>query len=61
MKLLHLFKSLKNAETGVATVDWGALTTAVVGLGMIMIISLGGGITQLASKLQDDVGARSSC
>eukprot|EP01036_Dinobryon_divergens_P060529 gene60529-biopygen50371 len=35
MKMLKLFKSFKNDESGAVTVDWVVLTGAVVGLGII--------------------------
>lgn len=60
MKLLNLFKGFKNDESGAVTVDWVVLTAAIVGLGMIVILSVGGGITDLATKIQADVGGRSS-
>ena len=60
MKLLNLFKSFKSEESGAVTVDWVVLTAAIVGLGMVVIMSVGGGITDLATKIQADVGGRSS-
>ena len=60
MKLLNLFKTFKSEDSGAVTVDWVVLTAAIVGLGMVVIMSVGGGITDLATKIQADVGGRSS-
>ena len=60
MKLLNLFKSFKSNESGAVTVDWVVLTAAIVGLGMIVITSVGGGITSLATRVSADVGATGS-
>ena len=60
MKLLNFFKGFKNDESGAVTVDWVVLTAAIVGLGMVVMMSVGTGITTLATKIQDDVGGRSS-
>ena len=37
MKLLNIFKSFKNDESGAVTVDWVVLTAAIVGLGLVVI------------------------
>ena len=60
MKLLNFFKGFKNDESGAVTVDWVVLTAAIVGLGMVVMLSVGPGIEQLAGKIKDDVGGRSS-
>ena len=60
MKLLNLFKSFKNDESGAVTVDWVVLTAAIVGLGMVVMTTVGGGITGLGNKIVDDLGNRQS-
>jgi Flp pilus assembly pilin Flp len=45
MKIANLFKSFKNDESGAVTVDWVVLTAAIVGLGMVVMTTVGGGIT----------------
>jgi hypothetical protein len=37
MKLLNIFKTFKNDESGAVTVDWVVLTAAIVGLGLVVI------------------------
>ena len=60
MKLLNIFKSFKNDEAGAVTVDWVVLTAAIVGLGMVVMTSVGGGIETLGQTVVDDLGARQS-
>lgn len=61
MKLLNLFKSFKNDESGAVTVDWVVLTAAIVGLGLVVMTTVGGAIkteaTNIAAEVTSDVGA----
>ena len=60
MKLQVLTKALKRNESGAMTVDWGALTAAVVGHGMVVMTTVGGGITGLGDAIVTERGARSA-
>ena len=60
MKIANFFKAFKNDESGAVTVDWVVLTAAIVGLGMVVMTTVGGGITGLGDAIVDDLGARSS-
>lgn len=60
MKLLNLFKAFKTDESGAVTVDWVVLTAAIVGLGMVVMVSVGGGITGLGDAIVTDLGTRQS-
>jgi len=60
MKLLNIFKSFKNDESGAVTVDWVVLTAAIVGLGMVVMTTVGGGITGLSDAVVTDLGSRTS-
>ena len=51
MKLLNIFKSFKNDESGAVTVDWVVLTAAIVGLGMVVMSTVGGGSTGLSEEI----------
>ena len=51
MKLLNIFKSFKSEESGAVTVDWVVLTAAIVGLGMVVMLSVGGGIQGLGNSI----------
>ncbi len=60
MKLPSLFKAFKKDESGAVTVDWVVLTAAIVGLGMVVMVSVGHGITGLGDAIVTDLGSRSS-
>ena len=51
MKLLNIFKSFKNDESGAVTVDWVVLTAAVVGLGIIIANTMGASIPGAAGPV----------
>ena len=58
LKLRKLFKSFRADESGAVTVDWVVLTAAIVGLGMVVMQTVGGGITQLGDEIVDNLGER---
>ncbi len=51
MKLFNLIKTFRNDEDGAVTVDWVVLTAAIVGLGIVVMNTVGGGITKSATTL----------
>ena len=55
MKLLNIFKSFKNDESGAVTVDWVVLTGAVVGLGIIIANTMGSSIQNAATSVSADI------
>jgi len=55
MKLLNIFKSFKNDESGAVTVDWVVLTAAIVGLGLLVISTISGGIGDAAGDINADL------
>lgn len=57
MKLVNLFKSFKNDESGAVTVDWVVLTAAVVGLGIAVSGTVGGAINTQASNISTQIGS----
>jgi Flp pilus assembly pilin Flp len=57
MNILNIFKSFKNDEAGAVTVDWVVLTAAIVGLGLVVMTSVGGGIESLGSTVATDLTA----
>ncbi len=57
MNILNIFKSFKNDEAGAVTVDWVVLTAAIVGLGLVVMTSVGGGIESLGSTVATDLSA----
>ncbi len=60
MKLLNIFKSFKNDESGAVTVDWVVLTGAVVALGIIIATTMGSSIQTAATQLGADVVTNSN-
>ncbi len=60
MTLMNTFKAFANDESGAVTVDWVVLTAAIVGLGLIVMQTVGGGIEDLAGKIETDLKADSS-
>ena len=46
-----MFNTFINDESGAVTVDWVVLTAAIVGLGIAVLTSVGGGTTELANKV----------
>ena len=60
LKLRKLFKNFKSDESGAVTVDWVVLTAAIVGLGMVVMKTVGGGITGLGDSIVSDLSNRTS-
>ena len=60
MKLLNLFSSFAKNDSGAVTVDWVVLTAAIVGLGMVVMTTVGGGIEDLGVAIVDDLDGRNS-
>ena len=60
MKPLSIFSAFKKDESGAVTVDWVVLTAAIVGLGMVVMSSIGGSITGLAGEITTDLDTRNA-
>ena len=60
MKLFNIFKSFKTDESGAVTVDWVVLTAAIVGLGLVVMTTVGQGIEDLGSKIVSDLNSRAA-
>ena len=60
MKFLNIFKGFKSDESGAVTVDWVVLTAAIVGLGMVVMNTVGGGIETLGENVVTDLEGRAS-
>ena len=57
MKLLNIFKNFKKDESGAVTVDWVVLTAAIVGLGIVVMSTVGGGIMKVSSGIATNLSA----
>jgi len=51
MKLFNLIKKFRNDESGAVTVDWVVLTAAIVGLGIAVVATVGGGINTMGTTI----------
>jgi Flp pilus assembly pilin Flp len=60
MKIKNIFNKFFNDESGAVTVDWVVLTAAIVGLGMVVMTTVGGGITGLGDEIVLDLADRAS-
>ena len=60
MQFSNVFTPFVNDEAGAVTVDWVVLTAAIVGLGIVVMTSVGGGITGLADKTNTTLGGYSA-
>ena len=49
------FSAFLKDEAGAVTVDWVVLTAAIVGLGIVVMQTVGGGITSLSSKINTNL------
>ena len=54
---MKMFNEFLNDESGAVTVDWVVLTAAIVGLGIAVLSSVGGGTTELAGKISSSLAA----
>ena len=60
MKLRNMFKAFRSDESGAVTVDWVVLTAAIVGLGLVVMNTVGGGIEGLGNSIVSDLQGRAS-
>jgi Flp pilus assembly pilin Flp len=57
MTLLTLLTSFKSDESGAVTVDWVVLTAAIVGLGMVVMTTLEGPLSDTTNAIVNDLEA----
>lgn len=57
MKLLNIFKTFKNEESGAVTVDWVVLTAAIVGLGLVVIQVVAPAVDTTSDSIATNLGA----
>ena len=58
MEFLNIFKSFANDEAGAVTVDWVVLTAAIVGLGIVVMKTVGGGVETLSTNVKNSVAGQ---
>jgi len=57
---MEFFKLYTKDEDGAVTVDWVVLTSAIVGLGIAVMLSVGKSTTGLANKISTAIGTMSA-
>lgn len=57
---MKLFQNFLKHEDGAVTVDWVVLTSAIVGLGIAVMIAVGGATTGLADKISGAIQTMSA-
>jgi len=55
---MKLFNTFLKDESGAVTVDWVVLTAAIVGLGIAVLTSVGGGTVSLADKVSSHMSSQ---
>lgn len=53
--MLNFIKTFRNDEDGAVTVDWVVLTAAIVGLGIAVLTSVGGGTMEASNNASGDI------
>ena len=56
---MNMFTNFAKDESGAVTVDWVVLTSAIVGLGIAVMLSVGNSTKGLADKVSADINSRS--
>ena len=58
MNSLNIIKLFANDEAGAVTVDWVVLTAAIVGLGIVVMKTVGGGVETLSGNVSTSVAGQ---
>jgi hypothetical protein len=58
MDLLQTIKNFATEESAAVTVDWVVLTAAIVGLGLIVMFTVGDGISLFSVAVADNIHGR---
>ncbi len=54
----EFIKTFSREEDGAVTVDWVVLTAAIVGLGIAVMTTVGGGTTSLGDTISTQLGSQ---
>ena len=58
VEAIRFLKCWARDESGNTTVDWTVLLAGLVGLSLAVMLSLGGGVMQLAEKTDSELSTR---
>ncbi len=53
--MLNMIKNFRRDEDGAVTVDWVVLTAAIVGLGIAILATVSGGVSDLAGAIDSEL------
>jgi Flp pilus assembly pilin Flp len=53
--MLNFIKNFRDDEDGAVTVDWVVLTAAIVGLGIAVLTTVGGGTSDLSASASGNI------
>ena len=56
--MVNLLKRFASDESGAVTVDWVVITAAIVGLGIAVLATVTGGVSNVAEDISGDMAAR---
>ena len=57
MKLASFFKFFAKDEAGAVTVDWVVLTAAIVGLGLVVVNTVGNGVNDMGENIAGNLAS----
>lgn len=53
---MNLLRKIANDQSGAATVDWVVMTSAIVGIGMAVMVQISGGLENASGRISSGVG-----
>lgn len=53
--MMNFIQNFHADESGAVTVDWVVLTAAVIGMGILVVNSIGGGASTMANNIQTEL------
>ena len=58
MKISRMLERFRRDESGAVTVDWVVLTAGIVGLGLVVLGTTAGGITEASNNVAADIQSK---
>jgi Flp pilus assembly pilin Flp len=58
MKISRMLERFRSDESGAVTVDWVVLTAGIVGLGLVVLGTTAGGITEASNNVAADIQSK---
>jgi Flp pilus assembly pilin Flp len=58
MKISGMLERFRSDESGAVTVDWVVLTAGIVGLGLVVLGTTAGGITEASNNVAADIQSK---